>query len=93
MNTNANLATLGNINGGSLLTEANEQWRTRPADERYESLASLRDAVQFARAEEGRCETLWDLINGFTASARSIEYADARIELETRAGKLMALAR
>ena len=55
--------------------------------------AQVRDAVQFARAEEGRCESLWDLINGFTASARSIEYADARIELESRAGKLMALAR
>lgn len=93
MNTNANLATLGNLNGGSLLTEANEQWRSRPADQRYETLTALRDAVQFARAEEGRCESLWDLVNGFTASARSIEYADARIELESRAGKLMALAK
>lgn len=87
------LATLGNRNGGSLITTANEQWRTRPADERYETLAALRDAVQFARAEEGRCESLWDLINGFTASARSIEFADARIELESRAGKLMSLAK
>lgn len=56
------------------------------------SRPEVREAITFAKAEEGRCETLWDLVNGFTASARAIEFADARTHLEKRAGELMALA-
>lgn len=90
------LIDLVNIPGQTVANETGrlgDEWQKAFAAKFDFRRAQVRDAVQFARAEEGRCETLWDLINGFTASARSIEYADARIELETRAGKLMALAR
>ena len=90
------LIDLVNIPGQTVASETGrlgDEWQKAFAAKYDFRRAQVRDAVQFARAEEGRCETLWDIINGFTASARSIEYADARIELETRAGKLMALAR
>lgn len=49
----------------------------------------VRDAVKFARAEEGKCTNLWELVQGFTASARAIEWMDERINLERRAGDLL----
>lgn len=52
----------------------------------------LQSAFDVAKAEEGKCETMWDLVQGFTAHARSFEYVDARVDLETRAGKLIDLA-
>lgn len=48
-----------------------------------------KSAVQSAIAEEGQARSLWDIIQGVTASARSIQHTDARVDLETRAGKLM----
>jgi len=56
------------------------------------SAAEVRDAMKFARAEEGECRTLWQLVQGFTASARAIPHMDTRIDLEKRAGKLMSFA-
>ena len=50
-----------------------------------------RSAVDFAKAEEGQCATLWDLIQGFTAYARGFDYMDSRVNLETRAGSLLNL--
>jgi len=42
--------------------------------------------------EEGRpIETIWDAVTGATAAAKSIEYQDARVDLERRAGKLLDL--
>jgi hypothetical protein len=55
------------------------------------SKAELREAVVFAKAEEGQCATLWDLVQGFTAYARGFDWVDARVDLETRAGKLLGL--
>jgi hypothetical protein len=43
--------------------------------------------------EEGDCRTLWHVIQGATAHARGFDYVDARVELETKAGKLLELAR
>jgi hypothetical protein len=54
--------------------------------------AEVNRAVAAARTEEGQCATLWDLVNGFTATARMMAFADAKADLETRAGKLMKLA-
>jgi hypothetical protein len=54
--------------------------------------AEARRAYDTAVAEEGQCATLFDLINGFTATARMMAYADAKADLEARAGKLMKLA-
>lgn len=49
----------------------------------------VKDAITFAKAEEGKCENLWELVQGFTASARSLEWMDARLDLEKRAGALL----
>jgi hypothetical protein len=49
-------------------------------------------AVQTANAEEGRARTIWDIVQGITAYARSIPHQDARVDLETKAGKLLTLA-
>lgn len=56
------------------------------------SRAEIREAVAFAKAEEGDCKTLWHLVQGFTAYARGFDYIDSRVDLETRAGKLLNLA-
>jgi len=37
-------------------------------------------------------ETLWDVVTGATAYARSLEYADSRVVIERQAGKLLAMA-
>lgn len=54
--------------------------------------AEAKRAIATANTEEGQCATLWDLVNGFTASARMMAFADAKADLEVRAGKLMKLA-
>jgi hypothetical protein len=54
--------------------------------------AEAKRAYDTAIAEEGQCATLWDFVNGVTACARMMAFADAKVDLETRAGKLMKLA-
>lgn len=56
------------------------------------SRGELRDAVAFAKSEEGECRTVWQLVQGLTAYARGFDFVDARVDLETRAGKLLNLA-
>jgi hypothetical protein len=46
-------------------------------------------SVQTATAEEGQARSVWDIVNGITAYARSVPHTDDRIALETKAGKLM----
>ena len=46
-------------------------------------------AIDFAKAEEGQCSSLWDFIQGLTAYARGFAFADSRTDLETRAGSLL----
>jgi len=46
-------------------------------------------SVQAARAEEGEARTLWQIVQGVTAHARSIPHTDERVDLETKAGKLL----
>lgn len=48
-------------------------------------------SVTTAVADEGQCRSVWDVINGITAYARSVPHTNDRIEIETRAGKLMEL--
>ena len=48
-----------------------------------------KNAVNSAIAEEGEARSLWDIVNGVTASARAVTHTDERVELETRAGRLM----
>jgi len=49
-------------------------------------------AVNSAVAEEGQARSLWDIVNGITAYARTVPHTNDRVDLETRAGALMALA-
>lgn len=48
-------------------------------------------SVDAAVAEEGKARSLWDIVNGITAYARSIPNANDRVELEVKAGKLMQM--
>lgn len=50
-----------------------------------------RAAVVTARKEEGKCESLWDVVQGLTARARMLTHLDVRVELERRAGALLNL--
>lgn len=47
-------------------------------------------AVETAQAEEGEARTVWQIVQGVTAYARSVPHTDDRIALERAAGKLMA---
>lgn len=51
----------------------------------------VKDAIKFAKAEEGDCKTLWQLVQGFTASARAVSWIDARLDLESRGSALLKL--
>ena len=46
-------------------------------------------AVTTAQAEQGEARSLWDIIQGITAHARSIPNTDDRVKLEAQAGQLM----
>ena len=46
-------------------------------------------SVETAQAEQGSARTIWDIVNGITAHARSIQNTDDRVALERQAGKLM----
>ena len=61
-----------------------------PASKLSESKSEASASYDAAVAEEGRCRTVWDIIQGVTAHARSVTHTDARVDLETRAGKLLA---
>lgn len=50
-----------------------------------------KSAVKLAEAEEGDPTSLWNVVQGLTAHARAIKFADDRVDLERRAGKLLDL--
>jgi hypothetical protein len=52
--------------------------------------AQAKASYDSAVAEEGKARSIWDIVNGITAYARSIGNTDARVDLEAKAGKLMA---
>ncbi len=54
--------------------------------------AVAKASVAQAEAEEGEARSLWDIVNGITAYARTVPHTDARVKLEAQAGKLMQLA-
>lgn len=53
------------------------------------SKSEISEAVRYAKAEEGDCRTLWQLVQGLTAYARGFDFVDAKVDLENRAGKLL----
>lgn len=68
--------------------ETVQQWLQRRKF--TESLAKL--AVDFAEAEQGKAETIWDIVQGASAAARKVEHTDVRVQIEKQAGALMELA-
>ena len=52
--------------------------------------AQSKAAVETATAEEGKAETVWEIVQGVTAYARSIPHTDERTALERAAGKILA---
>lgn len=54
--------------------------------------SEIEEAVRCAAAEERREFgelTVWDFVQGLTASARDYEFVDARVDLESRAGRML----
>jgi len=62
-----------------------ESWLASRGFTRSQAKAS----VDAATAEEGGVRSVWDIVNGVTAYARSIPHTDERVKLETAAGKLL----
>ena len=63
-------------------------WQNWLKDRGFQATVARR-AVENARAEQGEDRSLWDIIQGITASARSIQHTDTRVAVETQAGNLM----
>lgn len=51
--------------------------------------ALAKSTVAAAQSEEGQARSLWDIVQGVTAHARSIQHTDERVKVESLAGKLM----
>ena len=69
-----------------------DDWAKDFAKARGFTRGEVREAFEHARTEDGKCDTLWDLVQGFTATAREIPHIDVRVALEKRAGALLELA-
>lgn len=54
--------------------------------------ASIAKGSQEQVVADGGGRSIWDIVNGVTAYARTIPHTDARIDVESKAGKLMNLA-
>jgi hypothetical protein len=61
------------------------------AEREEKPVGQAKASIDSAIAEEGEARTVWDIINGVTAYARSIPNSNDRVELEAKAGKLMDL--
>lgn len=87
------LITLVNLPGQTVATNPLDSvdWIKSFAKKYGFTAPEIRSGIQFARAEEGQCDNVWDMLNGITASARAIEHMDTRLDLEKRAGALMNL--
>lgn len=49
-------------------------------------------STETAQAEEGKVRSIWDIVQGVTAYARSVPHTNDRVDLESKAGKLMDYA-
>lgn len=80
------------------ITKAKEAIVANTDEDRLEFLgkrgftkAAAQSVIDTVLREEGKKpESVWDFVNGITASARSIKHQDARLDAERVAGKLMA---
>jgi len=60
--------------------------------ERGFSKAQAKAGYEAAIMEEGKATSIWDIVQGLTAYARTIPHTDSRIELERKASDLMKYA-
>lgn len=79
--------------GDYLLPEKREELDTLLAKAAKFTKRETESALLVAKAEEGDNRTLWQLVQGFTAYARTFEHTDSRVDLERRAGRLMQLVK
>lgn len=75
--------------GGHDYHTERDKWIRAFAEANNFSMGEVRNAIACSVIEEGRCDTAFDLVQGFTASARTIPHVDSRIDLERRAGAWM----
>lgn len=80
----------------STLFHASRQWASRPDDQRFlknRFTVSQANAIKAAHErEEGRpIETIWDVVTGTTAYAKTIPHQDDRVFIERAAGKVLDL--
>lgn len=68
--------------------ETTTEWLMRQNKVFTKAIAAA--AINAAQAEQGRVESVFDVVQGLTAYARSITHTDARVDLELAAGKLVA---
>lgn len=88
-----NLAQSLGLNAGQKLTQDDVQTFLAKNVKAKFTRSEVKEAMQFAEREEGKCASLWDLAQGFTAYARGFDWIDARADLETRAGKLLDIVK
>jgi hypothetical protein len=51
---------------------------------------AAKDIIESVMAEEGKpAESIWDFVQGITATARKSGHQDSRIEMERQAGNLL----
>lgn len=62
-----------------------QQW----LQERGFTKAQAKSSYETAVMEEGQARSIWDIVNGITAYARTIPHTDARVDLERKASELM----
>lgn len=73
-------------------TKMDDKWVAGFAKKFKFTKGEVVEAIAYASREEGKVETLWDMVQGFTAAAREYAHIDARIDLEQRAGSLLKLS-
>jgi RNAse (barnase) inhibitor barstar len=59
------------------------------AEERPFSQREIKNAWEVGQSEGENVSTLWELVQGLTASARQIPYTNIRVNLERSAGNLL----
>ncbi len=65
-----------------------QQWLQERGFTKAQAKASYETAIM----EEGQSRSIWDIVNGITAYARTIAHTDGRVDLEKKASDLMKYA-
>ena len=76
--------------GGYDFHTERDKWIRAFSEKHGFAIGETRSAISTAIIEEGKVDTLFDLCQGYTASARTIPHVDSRLDLEKRATKLIS---